>query len=407
MIQEDKNMNEIKIRKPHALIYYVAGYLIKFFSRIIFRLKIDNKAVKKLKGPFVVIGNHSSVADIAFTTSALLPKRLNIVTARDLFTWKAFKPFIERVGCIPKNQFGLDIMSLKLMKAAVEQGRQVVIYPEGKTSLDGKALHFIPPSIGKFVKFLDVPVVLSYTLGSYLTKPRYFKGFRYGRVQVIESILIKQEELRQMSNTEVYNKIVKALQFNDNVYQQENNIKFRSKKPALGMNYILYKCPKCGVEYDMRSTERYLICDSCGNEVEYTEYGRFVPSEGSKAFDRIDLWYDYQRTSINDVIKKEDFFITNSVDFYIDKDREYVLSGEGELYIDKENIGYKGNKNGEPFEVKTPLRTLHTVTTKNKEGIDLVYPEGTYRFMFKNKKGATKYGLIVEQMYRLIHKMDD
>lgn len=403
---QDKNMNEIKIRKPNAFLYYTIGYAVKMLSKLLFRLKIDNKGVKKLKGPFLVIGNHSSVADIAFNVSAMLPKRMNVVTGKDLFSWKLFKPFIERVGCIPKDQFGLDIMSLKLMKAAVEQGRNVALYPEGKTSLDGKALHFIPPSIGKFVKFLNVDVVLSYTLGSYLTKPRYFKGFRYGKVKVIQKLLITKEELQEMTNDQVYKKLVDALQFNDNIYQQENKIRFKSKRPALGMNYILYKCPKCSVEYKMKSTDRHLICEHCGNTVEYTEYGEFIPSERSKAFSRIDLWYDFQKEAIKEEIKKDDFYIDNEVDFYLNIDREYKLVGKGQLYIDKEKIGFNGTKDGQPYEISTPLKVLHTITTKNKEGIDLVFPDGIHRFMFKNKKGSTKYGLIVEQMYRLNHSLD-
>lgn len=404
-MQTEKNINEIKIRKPNAFFYYLIGYTLKLISKLLFRIKIYNKEVKNLKGPFLVVANHSSVADIAFTVSALLPKRLNIVTARDLFTWKPFKPFINKLGCIPKNQFALDIMSLKMMKAAVEQGRNVCIYPEGKTSLDGKSLHYVPESIAKFIKYLDVPVVLSYTLGSYLTRPRYFKGFRYGKVKVMESILLTREELQKMSNKEIYATLTKALQFNDNIFQQENKIRFRSKRPAMGMDYILYKCPKCGAEYQMTSTERHLICNACGNDVEYTEYGELIPSKDSKAFARIDLWYDFQRKAIDEEIKKDDFYISNAVDFYIEKDRNYVLTGQGELYIDKENIGYKGNKEGQPFELKTPLKSLHTITTKNQEGIDLVFAEGTYRFLFKNKKGSTKYGLIVEQMYRLNHNL--
>ena len=43
---------------------------------------------------------------------------------------------------------------------------------------------------------------------------------------------------------------------------------------------------------------------------------------------------------------------------------------------------------------------------KNQEGVDLIYPEGTYRFLFKDKKYSVKYGLIVEQMYRYIHNLD-
>ena len=206
MITEDKNIKDIVVRKPNGFLYYTIAYIVKFLSKLLFRLKIDKKEIKGLKGPFVVIANHSSLADIAFTVSALLPHRLNILTSRDLFTWKLFKPFIERVGCISKNQFAIDIMALKTLKAAVEQGRNVALYPEGKASLDGKNLHYIPPSIAKLIKFLDVPVVLSYSQGAYLVKPRYYKGFRYGQVRIKTSVLLTQEQVRKLSNDEIYKK---------------------------------------------------------------------------------------------------------------------------------------------------------------------------------------------------------
>lgn len=407
MNADDKNMNEIKIRKPNGFIYYPIGYIIKLISKLIFRLKVDKTEIKGLKPPFLLLGNHSSVTDIAFNVTALLPHRLNILTSKDLFTWKPFKPFITRLGCIPKSQFSVDIMSLKMMKAAVEQGRNIVIYPEGKTSIDGKELHYVAPSIGKLIKFLNIPVVLSHSSGAYLTKPRYFKGFRYGKVFLKEKILFTKEEVEQMSPKSIYERVRENLKFNDNIYQLENKIKFRSRRPALGLEYILYRCPKCGEDYKMRSTDRHLICDYCGNNVEYTEYGELIPDKYSKAFDRIDLWYDYQRKCVDEEIKKDDFYISNKVDFFMDVDRHYIKVGEGDLYIDKENIGYKGTKNGEDFEVKTPLKTMHTITTKNEEGIDLSYAEGQYRFLFKTTKCATKYGIIVEQMFRMLNKLDE
>lgn len=407
MTPEDKNINEIKIRKPNAFLYYLIAFSVKILAKLLFRVKYDKSAIKGLKGPFVVLGNHSSVTDIAFTVGALLPHRLNILTSKDLFTWKLFKPFITRLGCIPKSQFVIDIMSLKMMKAAVEQGRVVALYPEGKTSLDGKQLHYLSPSIGKLIKYLGVPVVLSHSLGAYLTKPRYFKGFRYGKVFMKESLLITAEEIKTISVAEIHKRVTEALKFNDNIYQKENKIRFRSRKPAAGMEYILYRCPKCNLDYIMRSTDRRLICDYCGNSVEYTEYGELIPDAQSKAFDRIDLWYDWQRKCVDEEIRKPDFYICKDVEVLVEENRKYRPAGEGELYIDKEVIGFRGTVDGKPFNPSIPLKTLHTITTKNEEGIDMVLPdEGTFRFLFKDRKGSTKYGLIVEQSFRMIHNLD-
>lgn len=403
---EQKTFNEIKIRKPMALLYYPVVFVLKLLSKIFFKLKIDKKGIKGLKGPFVVMANHCSMIDIVFNTAALLPRRLNIVAGKDLFTWKKFKPFITKLGCIPKSQSAVDVMAIKMIKAALEQGRCVVIYPEGRISLDGKQLHYVPDNIGKLIKMLDVPVVFTHSQGAYLTKPRYYHGFKRGRALVKTYVLFTKEQVKEQPAKALAAGVRTALEFNDNIYQRENNIRFRSKNPAKGIDYILYKCPKCSAEYNMHSTDTQLICDACGNTVTYDEWGRFIPEEGSVAFDRIDLWYDYERQAVRKEISVEDFRISHEVDFLLEEEGTFRPAGEGLVYIDDSFVGYEGTRDGEKFSCRTPLKNLNAIVVKNKEGIDLAYPDGFYRFMFKEHKYSIKYGLVVEEMYRKLNKLD-
>lgn len=396
----DKNINEIKVRKPIGIIYYPVLYLLKLVSKILFCLKIDKKGLKGLKAPYLVLANHASVVDIVFTLGAFLPQRLNIVTSKDLFTWKLFKPFIDKLGCIPKSQLSIDIMAIKTMKAALEQGRCVALYSEGRTSLDGKELHYVPDNIGKLVKMLDAPVAFSHLLGAYLTKPRFFKGLRFGKIKLTAKVLLTVEEVRSLSVKEISDRIREALKFNDHIYQRENKIKFRTNHMADRLNYILYKCPKCGAEYEMESTKTQLICKACGNTVTYTQYGELIPDEGSVSFDRVDQWYDYQRECIDKEIAAEDFRISKPVEILEENERDFSSVGEGELYIDKDFIGVEGTVKGQPFSRRMPLRITSAIITKNEEGVDFYFADGFYRCLFTEKKYSSKYGLIVEQSYR-------
>lgn len=397
----DKSFNEIKVKKPSFFLYWIPTVLSRPIAYIKWRSRVDRSGLKNVKGPILAIANHCSTMDIVFSLHALLPKRFNIVTSKDLFTWKPLKPFIKKFGAIPKNQCSIDINSIKMMKKALESNNNVLIYPEGRTSVDGKELHYLAPSVAKFIKMMDVTVALVKTDGAYITKPRWFHGFRKGKVFTKTSVLLTKEEVRTLSQDQIYKRVREALTFNDNLWQRENNVRFTSKNLAKGLEYILYKCPKCQQEYEMETDSRHLMCRACGNKVEYTEYGELKAIGDSKTFDRIDLWFDFCRQSCLEEVKKDDFYISKQAEFWLEnpETRDFILKGRGEFYMDKEYIGYKGTKDGEDFEYKQQLKLLPTLITKNSEGIDLVENDLIFRFLFIEKKWSAKYGLICEQLF--------
>lgn len=398
---KEKSFNDIKVKKPSFFLYWIPLIIVRFVVYLKWHHRVDRKELRHVKGPILAIANHCSTMDIVFSLHALLPRRYNVVTSKELFTWKPLKPFIKKFGAIPKNQCSIDITSLKLMKKALESNNNVLIYPEGRTSVDGKQLSYLAPSIAKFIKMMDTTVAFVRTDGAYLTKPRWFKGFRWGKVHTKTYVLLTVEEVRSLPNKVIYEKVKNALIFNDNIWQRENNVRFKSKNIAKHMEYILYKCPKCGVEYEMSTEGNRLRCNACGNEVEYTEYGELKAIGDSKTIDRIDLWYDYCRQSALEEIKKEDFYISKKTEFWLESAETKIFEkkGEGEFYMDKKHIGYNGTMDGKPFEFKQLLQLLPTLITKNEEGIDLVENDRIYRFLFVEKKWSAKYGLLCEQLF--------
>jgi 1-acyl-sn-glycerol-3-phosphate acyltransferase/ribosomal protein S27AE len=401
MKNENKSFNEIKVRRPAFFLYSVGAFLLRIFTKFKLHHSIDRSGLKGVKAPMLAIANHCSTMDAVFSVQSLLPHRFNIVTSKDLFTWPVLKPFIKSFGAIPKSQCTIDITSLKTIKKALEQKRNVIIYPEGRTSLDGTQLMYLAPNVAKFVKLMDATVVLVKTEGGYLTKPRWFKGFRKGKVHTTTSILLTQEQVRSLSVKEIYNIVTENLTFNDNIWQQENHVRFRSKHLAKGLEYILYKCPKCGAEYEMYTDDKHLICGHCGNTVEYTEYGELKPIGDSVSKNRVDLWYNYCRESVLEEVKKDDFRMCHQAELNVvdPNTKKFVTVGAGELSIDKEYLWFNGSKDGKPFEIKQPLRLLPTLLTKNDEGLDIIENDETYRCLFTEHKYSSKYGLAAEMLF--------
>jgi len=403
---KEKSFGDIKVKKPTWRVYGFAATVVGFFTRIMFRIKVNKKALKGMKGPILALANHATKIDIMFGVPSLMPRRFNMVTGKDVFMWKSLRWFVKSFGCIPKSQAATDLMSMKIMKAAVEQGRNVLIYPEGKTSLDGK-LGYIGPGIAKLIKFLDCKnVIVVKSKGAFLTRPRWANKERYGRMEMNIERLFTQEEARSLSTKDIYDRVLSALNYNDNEWQVTNNVRFKSKKPADRLDYVLYKCVRCGAEYEMLNDGRHLTCKACGNKVEYTNYGQIVASEGSIApYPRIDLWADFERNELLNEIREGGFNMSKPVKLHIQnaKKKKYEECGAGELYINATHIGFKGIKDGVPYEESQELKNLATVITKNKEAIDLVFDDVIHRYYFNDKKWSVKYCFAVEQSYKNMH----
>ena len=401
-MKKNEKKKEYKVKKPSFWLYTLPAYLLRPYFKFKWNHKVDRKGIKGVKSPVLALANHCSTIDVVLTLQTLLPKKYNIVAGRDLFTWPALKPFIRKFGAIPKSQFSIDLAAMRTMKTATDDGLNVLIYPEGKTSLDGRQA-YLAPAIAKFIKFMDCNVVMVHTVGAYLTRPRYTKGFRKGRVETKAYVLFTQEQVRSLSNKDLYEGVCKAMEYNDHVWQRENNIRFASEAPAANLNYLLYKCPKCGAEYENESDGKVITCLSCGNKAEYTEYGEIKTVGDSMVFERIDLWYDFQKEAVTEELKKGNFEISKEVTLLYEDvlDASFKEAGEGTLTIKDGEIFYIGTKDGEPFEMRQSLASMSTIVTKNSEGVDLTSKETIYRFLFKEHKWSVKYGLIVEQNFAL------
>jgi len=388
---------------PSRFWYFLVALISKLLLKILFRHKVEKK-VKLEKGkPYVFISHHASLIDAIMLIDAVYPIKANVVIGKVFVIRKSLKFISNALKCIPKSQFAIDLPAIRAMQSVTADNRAIAIYPEGKVSIDGRQLYYLPLGTSKLIKMLNAEVVMVTSSGSFCAKPKHGASFRFGKLKTVVDTLLTREQVKELASTEIHNKINKALEFNDNIYQQENNLRFKCKTPALGFHRSLYKCPKCGVDYQMRSTNTHLICDSCGNSVELTQYGKLIPEEGSTAFERIDLWNEYQRQACREELQADDFYIQTPCDcsYFEEGMPEFEQVGSGIAYIDKEKIGYKGTFKGEPYEHSIPLKSLHTITAKTRECIDLPYKDGILNLYFTENKYAAKFELLVEENYRL------
>lgn len=397
------------VQRPSLLLYW----LLVPIAYLIFKLKfgftiVKDKRIRSLRGPVICIGTHSFVLDVAMMILSQFPRRLNVVCGRDVFTWTPIKPIRKAAGLIPTSQFAVDLKSIKQMKQAVDNGCSLALFPEGKISIDGRNLPFPNAGLAKLLRFLNANVVLCHNFGGYSSKPRWGR-WRKGKIVHAAKVLLTKEELATLSVDEIQQILVKEFTFNDHDYRERNHLRYRTKEPALGLHYILYKCPKCGAEYQMESDADTLTCTACGNRVTMDEYGVLRPATASDVcpYDRLDRWYDFEKEAIRQETARDDFRLSYPVvwERNLASVNRYEECGEGELYIDRERIGFVGKDfDGNEVELECSLKNLNTIVQKMKEAVDLTIGEDIHRFYFRDGKYSAKYNLIVEERFRALHR---
>lgn len=141
-------------------------------SKIIVGVRTDKSALKGVKGPYLIVGNHTSPIDFLYFTAGVYRKPINFVVAENMIYRKVYGAFIRSFGTIKKKQFTADFQCIKQIKKNIDAGTHVLLFPEGRVSIDGTT-GYIAPSIGKLIKFLDCTVVAGVTHGGYTGGPKW------------------------------------------------------------------------------------------------------------------------------------------------------------------------------------------------------------------------------------------
>jgi len=130
------------------------------------RLKTNGWAPLPSNGPAILIANHTCGID-HLVLQAGCRRVLGFIIAREYYDWSLIHWFCKRVGCIPVNRDGRDIQAIRATLRALENGRVLVIFPEGRiTPSSGRELGAILPGAAYVAVRAGVPVIPSYIRGT-------------------------------------------------------------------------------------------------------------------------------------------------------------------------------------------------------------------------------------------------
>lgn len=146
-------------------------------QKLVFRTKIfyEDKAAqsRKLKGPAILISNHTSVYDYAVFLFVFPRRTLRYQMAEVLFKKRGLGWFLRSMGGIKVERDSFDFGFLEESKGILEKGGVVGVFPESRLPREGeeRPLPF-KPSAAYLALVSGVPVIPLYTNGAYFCKKR-------------------------------------------------------------------------------------------------------------------------------------------------------------------------------------------------------------------------------------------
>ncbi|MBQ2723213.1 MAG: 1-acyl-sn-glycerol-3-phosphate acyltransferase [Clostridia bacterium] len=351
-----------------------------------------------LKPPFIVMANHTSFADLVAIARALRPHPFNTVVA---VSQKTNHPLIFGIlGVITKRQFSSDYTVIKQIKSVLQRGGNVLVYPEGKLSVDGRP-NPVQPSFAKMVKMLNVPLVSIMVHGGYLFRPRWSLSRRKVSLRANVEILTL-EQIKSMTS-ESLNQYVQErfATINDYAYQLENKIAVQSEDLVEGLHTILYQCPHCGQKFYMQTAGNKIACLKCGAVATMNQYGEL--SSKKIAYDNVCRWYDWQREEAKKEVQQPGYTFTTSCFIQKLNDKKgFVDLGNGTLVHDKQ--GFTLTLPDQQV-VQFDNGALPSLSFEH-DYLQLSCTLATYKVIFpkENTVGQTAYlNLAVEELYKLQH----
>ncbi len=381
------------MKRPNWFIYTILGLLLKIYAWM------KGQKIKRLvhiKGPAIILSNHTSFPDFIYTTVAVYPHRVNYLAADKMFYDPLLGFFLRLARAIPKCLFQTDsVATLKAFKILRKNGI-VGIFPEGQISPIGVTMDY-NPSISKFIKKAKVPVYIVRHSGAYLVNPPWTKKTFKGHIETTVDLIVSKDDVLSLSVEELQRRIHNQLSFNSHEYNETRLMKVRLNDID-NLESVIYQCPNCGKE-DLISNKDSLICNYCDSQYIYDEYGKL----GSY---RIDHLYRMQEHSIQEKINNNpDFNFTSEVKLESYRGKRVREVGQGILRLDLQGYHFDGIVDGLPTSYSFDPNHIRTLPSDLGTNIQIYRDYILYQFVFEDNRIPTQYIIAGEYIHKLARNL--
>ena len=293
---------------------------------------------------------------------------------------------------------------MRRIKAVIENGESLVIYPAGLMCEDGISTP-IPQATYKFLKWLDADVYVARASGTYFTMPKWTKGFRPGRTYMDIYKLFDRNELKKLSVGEIKERTDGAILFD--AYREQEGLlsKYSNNDNIEGLEKVLYACPNCGKEFTVKVRDGNIIyCTDCGFAERSDEYGFLHKIGQGEELRYVSDWSRLIYERHRDMLKEHpEYTLSAKTRIYmLDYDKhKFTWVGLGKLTLGKTAFRIEGVINGSSVDMTIPSTKLPTLPFKPGKYLEVQNGADIYRCELDDGKLVMKFINTVKAFFEL------
>ena len=314
----------------------------------------------------LVLTNHNTNWDFLYF-GASFSKHMYYVASEHIFrTGFVSKAIKFLVSPVARKKGASSAETISEIKARLSKGYNVCMMADGNRSFSGET-GYISPATATLVKECGAGLATYRLHGGYFVNPRWSHTTRKGRIWGEIVGYYTAEQLAEMSNEQVYDILCSDLYVNAYEDQKEKNYSYRSKAPAETLETALFSCPHCGGFNCLKSRGEELVCESCGNELVFSDKGYFTGKDGSTPeYADILSWSEWQKQHLKKHIEKlgpEDLIRTDEGArlFLVHPKEGKVLQLEGRMALYKDRLVFTGADGAEKSFPAKSIKSLAVI----------------------------------------------
>ena len=378
---EKKKKKEPWIRKRHKIVTEIARVVLVPYCRLRYGVRLP-KSKDLIREQSLILLNHQTPFD-QFFVGMFFRDPVYYMATEDIFSNGFISKVIKFVVApIPIKKQTTDVQAVMNCIKVVREGGSIAIAPEGNRTYSGKT-EYMNPAIAPLVKKLGLPLVLFRIDGGYGKEPRWSDVVRKGKLECTIPRILRPEELKEMSNEEIFTAIQEGLYVNEACTGPE----YHHKQLAQYLERAVYVCPECGLR-EFESHNDLVTCKKCGLQVRYLPTKELEGVNKPFPFKFVNDWYEYQKDYVNQLDTRS-YTDTPIYEDWVKLSRVIVYKRK-ELICKDARLAIYGDRI-EAADMVMPFEEISTVAVLGRNKLNIYHGKELYQIKSSKRFNALKY----------------